>query len=70
VQAVRICRAAAEAHVSGRIFFLKRLFSIHRKEFFLFRFLLVLIFWREEVEEEVAEDYLGEPGYGRSSGPT
>ena len=29
MQAVRVCRAATEAYVSGRIFFLKRLFFFH-----------------------------------------
>jgi hypothetical protein len=29
MQPVRICRAAAEAHVSGRVIFLQRLFFFH-----------------------------------------
>ena len=29
MQPVRVCRAAAEAHVSGRVFFLERLFFFH-----------------------------------------
>ena len=29
MQPVRVCRATAEAHVSGRVFFLKRLFFFH-----------------------------------------
>ena len=29
MQPVRVCRAAAEAHVSGRVFFLKRRFFFH-----------------------------------------
>ncbi len=29
MQSVWVCRAAAEAHVSGRIFFLQRLFFFH-----------------------------------------
>jgi len=43
------------------------LFGVHR--IFLFSFLAPFIS-REKAEEEVAEDYFGGPGYGRSGGPT
>src|SRR2546423_3041429 len=45
MQAVRVCRAATEAHILRRVFFLKGLFGVHR--FFLFRFLSLFILSRE-----------------------
>ena len=71
MQAVRVCRAATEANISRRIFFLKRLFCCSSILPLPLPLTLYLHAQKsEKAEEEVAEDYFGDPGYGRSAGPT
>ena len=96
MQAVGVCRAAAEAHVAWRIFFLKRLFGVHlvgrlTRSLPLSRSNELPIyvarvpaasFWEMPFEcfiIQKASDtdalqfvgrHAGDPGYGRSAGPT